>query len=38
MTYKDTFAGKKFEEILSSLNAVKIVDSCFHDASSWYLA
>ena len=36
MTYKDTFAfgGKKFEELLSSLNAVKIVDSCFHDASA----
>ena len=26
--------GKKFEELLSSLNAVKIVDSCFHDASA----
>ena len=36
MTYKDTFAlgGKKFEEILSSLNAIKVADSFFHDASS----
>ena len=31
------FGGKKFEELLSSLNAVKIVDSYFHDASAGVL-
>ena len=36
MTYKDTFAfgGKKFEQLFLDLNANKIIESFFHDASS----
>ena len=36
MTYKDTFAfgGKKFEKLFHELNATKIAESYFHDASS----
>ena len=36
MTYKDTFAfgGKKFEKIFLDLNAIKIEESFFHDASN----
>ena len=36
MTYKETFAfgGKKFEKLFIKLNAKKIADSFFHDASS----
>ena len=35
MTYKDTFAfgGKKFEKLFNDLNAKKIAESYFHDAS-----
>ena len=35
MTYKDTFAngGKKFDQLLSKLNAKKIGQSFYHDAS-----
>ncbi len=35
MTYKDTFAfgGKKFEQLFLDLNANKIIESFFHDAS-----
>jgi len=35
MTYRDTFAygGKKFSDLLDSLNATKIGDPFYHDAS-----
>ena len=35
MTYKETFAygGKKFDKLFDELNANKIGDSCYHDAS-----
>jgi len=35
MTYKDTFAngGKKFDKLLSKLNANKLGESYYHDAS-----
>ena len=35
MTYKETFAygGKKFDKLFDELNANKIGDACYHDAS-----